>query len=58
MLGFIIWLVGVICCIWCIKDVWNKKQLDNVIKILLTVGLLCFSWIGLAVYYFIIKDRI
>ena len=58
MLGFIIWLVGVICCIWCIKDVWNKKQLDNVIKILLTVGLLCFSWIGLAVYYFIIMDRI
>ena len=58
MISFLIWLIGVICCIWCIKDVWNKKQLDNVIKILLTVGLLCFSWIGFAVYYFIIKDRI
>lgn len=58
MLTFILWLVGVICCFWCIKDVWSKKKLDNVIKLLITIGLLCFSWIGLAVYYFIIKDRI
>jgi len=58
MLTFIIWLVGVICCLWCIKDVWNKKNLDTVVKALLTVGLLCFSWIGLAVYYFILKDRL
>ena len=57
MLSFIIWLVGVICCIWCIKDVWSKK-LDTVIKVLLTIGLLAFSWIGLAVYYFILKDRL
>ena len=58
MIGFIIWLVGVICCIWCIKDVWSKNSVDNLIKILLTIGLLCFSWIGLAVYYFILKDRL
>jgi len=58
MLSFIIWLVGVICCIWCIKDVWSKAKLDTLIKVLLTVGLLAFSWIGLAVYYFIIKDRL
>ena len=57
MLSFIIWLVGVICCIWCIKDVWSKK-LDTVIEVLLTIGLLAFSWIGLAVYYFILKDRL
>ena len=58
MLSFFIWLVGVICCIWCIKDVWLKAKLDTLIKVLLTVGLLAFSWIGLAVYYFIIKDRL
>jgi hypothetical protein len=57
-MGFIIWLIGAICCIWCIKDVWSKGHVDTLIKILLTVGLLCFSWIGFAVYYFIIKDRI
>ena len=39
-------------------DVWAKKGVDTLIKVLLTVGLLCFSWIGLAIYYFIIKDRL
>ena len=57
MISFLIWLVGVICCIKCIQDVWSKN-LDTVIKVLLTIGLLAFSWIGLAVYYFIIKDRL
>lgn len=59
MIGLIVWLVGLLCCIWCIKDVWNnKKHLDQVIKIVLTVALLAFSWVGLAVYYFILKDRL
>ena len=58
MIGFIIWIIGLVCCIWCIKDVWRKPNLDTVIKIVLTVGLLVCSWIGLAVYYFILKDRI
>mgnify|MGYP003412206607 CR=1 FL=1 len=57
MISFLIWLVGVICCIKCIQDVWSKN-LDTVIKVLLTIGLLAFSWIGLAVYYFILKDRL
>ena len=57
MVEFIIWLVGAICCIWCIKDVW-AKNLDTVIKIVLTVALLCFSWIGLAVYYFLLRNRL
>ena len=57
MIGFILWIVGLVCCIWCIKDVWAKK-LDTVVKILLTIALLAFSWLGLAVYYFILKDRL
>ncbi len=59
MISLLIWIAGLVCCIWCIKDVWtNKANLDNVVKILLTIGLLAFSWIGLAVYYFILKDRL
>ena len=58
MWPFIIWLVGLICCFWCIKDVWAKPKLDKVIKIVLTVALLLCSWIGLAVYYFFLKDRL
>ena len=57
MIGFIIWLVGVICCIWCIKDVW-AKNLDTVIKILLTIGLLVCSWVGFAIYYFLLRNRL
>ena len=58
MISFIIWLFGVFCCIWCIKDVWAKPSLDKVLKIVITIALLCFSWLGLAVYYFILKDRL
>jgi hypothetical protein len=57
MVSFIIWLIGAICCIWCIKDVWSKN-LDTVIKIVLTVALLCFSWIGFIVYYFLLRNRL
>ena len=57
MVSFIIWPVGAICCIWCIKDVW-AKNLDTVIKILLTIGLLVCSWIGLAIYYFLLRNRL
>ena len=57
MISFIIWLIGVICCIWCIKDVWSKN-LDTVVKVLLTIALLAFSWIGFAVYYFLLRNRL
>lgn len=57
-MGLIIWIIGLVCCIWCVKDVWKKPKLDVVIKILLTIALLVCSWVGLAVYYFILKDRI
>ena len=57
-MGFILWLVGAICCIWCIKDVWAKPKLDKVLKLVISIALLCCSWLGLAVYYFIHKDRL
>ena len=57
-MGLILWLVGAICCIWCIKDVWAKPKLDQVLKIVISIALLCCSWLGLAVYYFILKDRL
>ena len=57
-MGFIIWLVGVICRIWCIKDVWSKTKIDTVIKIVLTVGLIVTSWLGFAVYYFLLRNRL
>ena len=57
MIGILVWVLGLICCIWCIKDVWSKN-LDTVVKVLLTIALLAFSWIGLAVYYFLLRNRL
>ncbi len=58
MISFILWIVGAICCIWCSKDVFTKTSIDTVVKVLISIALLCCSWLGLAVYYFILKDRI
>lgn len=57
MIGKIIYILGIIAAIWCVLDIW-KKNLDLIKKILLTVLVLAFSWIGIAVYYFIIKNKI
>ena len=54
----IIGILGLIACIWCILDVWKKSHVDTLIKVLIPIGLLVTNWIGLAVYYFIVKDRI
>ena len=42
MIGLILWIIGLVCCVWCIKDVWKKPKLDKVVKILVIIGLLCF----------------
>ena len=57
IIGFIVWIIGLVCCIWCVKDVWSKK-IDTLKKVLLTIALLAFNWVGLAVYYFVLKDRL
>ncbi len=58
MLGKIIWLIGVICCIWCILDVFKKTSISVGVKILITILLLITSWLGLIIYYFIVRKKI
>jgi hypothetical protein len=50
-MAFIIWLVGLVLCIKAVLEVW-KWNVDTVKKLLVIIGLLVTSWIGLAVYYF------
>lgn len=47
----LIWLIGLICSIWCVLDIL-KKDITLVGKIVVAVIVLLTSWIGLAVYYF------
>ncbi|MCR5325818.1 MAG: hypothetical protein K6E37_03600 [Bacteroidales bacterium] len=58
MLASIIYIIGIIAAIWCVIDIFKKPKLDLLWKIVLTVAVLATSWIGLLVYYFIIRERI
>lgn len=51
MVGFIIWVIGLILCIKAVLEIlkWN---VDTVKKLLVIVVLLLTSWLGLLVYYF------
>ena len=46
MIGTLIWLVGVVCTIWCVG------------KVIASVLVLLTSWVGLAGYYFYGRDRL
>ena len=54
----IIYILGVIIAIWCVLDIFNKTKIGIIGKILLSVAVLAFSWVGFLVYYFLIKDKI
>lgn len=48
------WLLGVICAVWVIYDVWAKNhQLSETNKILWTVFALLFNVVAAVVYYFV-----
>ena len=51
MIGFIIWIVGVVLTIKAAIEIWNLN-VDPVKKLVLT------SWIGIAVYYLVAKDKL
>lgn len=51
MVGFIIWIVGLVLCIKAVLEIW-KWNVDTVKKLLVIILVLLTSWIGLAVYYF------
>ena len=58
MIAKIVCIVGLIAAIWCVIDIFKKPKLNLLWKIVLAIAVLAFSWIGLLVYYFLIRDRI
>lgn len=56
-MGKIIYILGVLASIWCVLDIL-KKNVSLIYKVLLMVLVLCTSWVGLAIYYFLLRDRI
>ena len=54
----IIYILGIVIAIWCVLDIFKKSKRGLIGKILLSIAVLAFSWLGFIVYYFIIRDRI
>ena len=47
----ILYLIGLICSVWCVLDIFKKNiQLPG--KLIVSILVLATSWIGLALYYF------
>ena len=57
MISFIMWLLGLILCIKAVLDIW-KMPMSGLAKVLAIIILLLTSWIGLAIYYFVAKDKL
>ena len=57
MTGLIIWIVGLVLSIKAALEIYRLEG-DFIKKVLFIVLVLCCSWIGLAVYYFLLKDRL
>lgn len=57
MVGTIIWLIGVVCTIWCVLDIF-KKNISVPGKVISSVLVLLTSWIGLIFYYFYARFHI
>lgn len=51
MIGFIIWIIGVVLAIKAVLEIMNWN-IDGVKKLLVAILVLITSWVGLAVYYF------
>ena len=55
MIGTIVWLIGLVCAIWCVLDIF-KKNISTGGKVIAAVVVLLTSWVGLAVYFFYGRD--
>ena len=56
MIGFIIWIIGLILAIKAVLEIMQWK-VDGVKKLLVAILVLLTSWIGLIFYYFWGRDN-
>lgn len=54
----IIYIVGIILAVWCVLDIFKKQNLSLLWKIVISIAVLALSWIGVVVYYFILRNKI
>ena len=54
----ILYILGVALGLWCVYDLFKNKTIDVVLKILIAIILLSCSWVGVLIYYFLVRDRL
>ena len=57
MIGFIIWIIGLILAIKAVLEIM-KWKVDGVKKLLVAILVVLTSWIGLIFYYFWGRDNL
>ena len=56
-MGTILYILGVVCAIWCVLDIC-KKPISVVGKVICSVVVLVLGWIGLLLYYFWARNHV
>ena len=56
-MGTILYLVGLVCAVLAVLDIF-KKNISTAGKVIASIVVLLTSWVGLAVYYFYGRDHL
>ncbi|MBR4772603.1 MAG: hypothetical protein IK009_07725 [Bacteroidales bacterium] len=54
----VLYILGVALGLWCVYDLFKNKTIDVVLKIIIAIILLSCSWVGVLVYYFLVRNRL
>lgn len=57
-MGTILYVLGIVCAVWCALDIWKNAKCELPMKIVYIALVLLFSWVGFAVYYFLLRGKI
>ena len=58
LLGTLLWIVGIICAVWVIYDVWAKQgKMGTGMKVVWTIAALLFSILTAIIYYFVVAKK-
>ncbi len=58
MIGTLVYIAGIVAAVWCVLDIFKHNKLEPLYKILLSIAVVAFSWLGFIVYYFLIRQKI
>lgn len=58
IISTIVYVLGILAAVWCVLDIFKKRNWGLIKKVIVAVLVLLFSWVGFIVYYFILRDKL